>query len=116
GFETATARLTATTPITPGPHPLFLSIFDQGDDIVDSAVFLDDLDLQTRPAADCAAGAQDEIAPTVTLTTPANGSASFDDTPTFAGAAGEAAGDAATVGVQVRSGDTVVATMTAPRT
>ena len=48
-------------------------------------------------------------------TTPANGAASFDDTPTFAGAAGEAAGDAATVGVEVRSGDTVVATSTATR-
>ena len=115
GFGFATARLTAATPITPGPHPLFLSIFDQGDNIVDSAVFLDDLDLQTRPAGECVRGAQDEIAPAVTLTTPADGAASFDDTPTFAGAAGEAAGDAATVGVEVRSGGTVVATMTAPR-
>jgi hypothetical protein len=115
GFVSATARLTATTPITPGPHPLFLSIFDQGDADLDSAVFLDDLDLQQRPAGECLPGAQDAIAPAVTLTAPANG-ASTDDTPTFAGAAGEAAGDAATVSVEIRSGATVVQTLTTART
>jgi hypothetical protein len=113
-FGVATSRLTAATPIAPGPHSLYFSIFDQGDAIFDSAVFLDDLDLQQRPAGECVRGAQDEIAPAVTLTAPATG-ASTDDTPTFAGAAGEAAGDAATVGVEVRSGDTVVETLTATR-
>ena len=38
--------------------------------VFDSAVFLDDLDLQQRPATDCVRGAQDEIAPAVTLTGP----------------------------------------------
>ena len=41
----ATFLLTARTPITPGAHALFLSIFDQGDRIYDSAVFLDNLEI-----------------------------------------------------------------------
>jgi Bacterial Ig-like domain len=115
-FEFGTARLTAATPITAGAHSLYFSIFDQGDEVVDSAVFLDDLDLQQRPAAECVRGAQDEVPPAVTLTEPANGFATADDTPTFAGAAGEAAGDAATVSVEIRSGETVVQTLTTART
>jgi hypothetical protein len=114
-FGTATARLTAATPIGPGRHSLYFSIFDQGDEIFDSAVFLDDLDLQQRATGECVRGAQDEIAPVVTLTSPANGFASTDNTPTFAGAAGESAGDAGTVGVEVRSAGTVVETLTATR-
>jgi hypothetical protein len=114
GFASGTARLTAATPITPGPHSLFFSIFDQGDDVFDSAVFLDDLDLQRLPAGECVRGAQDEIAPAVTLSEPANG-ASTGDSPTFTGTAGEAAGDAATVSVEIRSGETVVQTLTTGR-
>lgn len=41
----ATILLTARTPIDPGAHTLFLSIFDQGDNIYDSAVFLDNLEI-----------------------------------------------------------------------
>ena len=39
----ATKRLEALTPVTAGHHSLYFSIFDQGDDILDSAVMLDDL-------------------------------------------------------------------------
>ena len=42
-YDGATPLLTAATPITPGSHVLYLSIFDQGDDIYDSAVFVDNL-------------------------------------------------------------------------
>ncbi len=42
-YDGATPILTAATPITPGPHQLFLSIFDQGDHIYDSAIVVDDL-------------------------------------------------------------------------
>jgi hypothetical protein len=42
-YDGATPLLTAATPITPGAHSLFLSIFDQGDDVYDSAVFVDNL-------------------------------------------------------------------------
>lgn len=114
GFASATSRLTAATPITAGPHSLYLSIFDQGDDVLDSAVFLDGLGLQQRATGECVRGAQDAIAPAVTLSEPANG-ASTDDTPTFAGAAGDAVGDGATVSVEIRSGETVVQTLTTPR-
>jgi Bacterial Ig-like domain len=116
GFASATARLTAATPVTPGRHSFFFSIFDQGDDVVDSAVLLDGLDLQSRPAADCVRGAQDEIPPAVTLTDPANGTTTTDDSPTFDGTAGEAAGDADTVSVEISAGGTLVQTLTATRT
>jgi hypothetical protein len=42
-FDGATRLLRASTPITPGRHRLYLSVFDQGDRIYDSAVFLDNL-------------------------------------------------------------------------
>ena len=42
-YDGATPLLTAATPITPGPHSLYLSIFDQGDQVYDSAVFVDNL-------------------------------------------------------------------------
>jgi hypothetical protein len=50
----ATRALRASTPVTPGRHALFLSIFDQGDRIFDSAVFIDQLTLNTR--APCTSG------------------------------------------------------------
>ncbi len=39
----ATRLLQATTPITPGPHSIYLSIFDASDDALDSAAFVDAL-------------------------------------------------------------------------
>lgn len=42
-FDGATPALTAATPISPGAHSLFLSIFDQGDRVYDSAVIVDNL-------------------------------------------------------------------------
>ena len=55
----ATPALTAATPLEPGPTSLFLSIFDQGDQILDSAVVIDNLRLGTvaNPATDCVPGA-----------------------------------------------------------
>src|SRR5215203_4700251 len=55
-YDAGTQLLAAKTPITPGAHSLYLSIFDQGDNILDSAVFLDNLDLYSSPAADCQEG------------------------------------------------------------
>ena len=46
-YDGATPLLRAATPISAGAHSLFLSIFDQGDHILDSAVFLDRLMLGT---------------------------------------------------------------------
>jgi hypothetical protein len=44
-YDAGTQRITAahTLPNTAGTHHLFLSIFDQGDDILDSAVFVDNV-------------------------------------------------------------------------
>ena len=42
-YDGATRLLRASTRITPGRHHLYLSIFDQGDRVYDSAVFLDQL-------------------------------------------------------------------------
>ena len=56
-YDGATPLLGASTPITPGTHSLYLSIFDQGDDILDSAAFLDNLVLGTTAAGSCKAGA-----------------------------------------------------------
>jgi uncharacterized repeat protein (TIGR01451 family) len=52
-----TVLLHASTPITAGAHSLYLSIFDQGDHILDSAVFVDDLTLRTAANGACTAGA-----------------------------------------------------------
>jgi hypothetical protein len=52
-FDGATGRVTTKSPITPGPHSIFLSIFDQGDAIYDSAVMLDRLAFITEDPSTC---------------------------------------------------------------
>lgn len=42
-YDAATGMLRASTPVQPGSHLLYLSIFDQGDRQFDSAVFVDRL-------------------------------------------------------------------------
>ncbi|MBM3667988.1 MAG: hypothetical protein FJW90_11040, partial [Actinobacteria bacterium] len=39
-YDAATKTLTAKTVVTPGAHSVYLSVFDAGDHIYDSAVFL----------------------------------------------------------------------------
>lgn len=57
-FGGSTRTLTASAPISPGPHSLFFSIFDQGDQILDSAVLLDNLRFSqvADPATECQPG------------------------------------------------------------
>jgi hypothetical protein len=55
-YDAATRLLTASTPITPGRHKVYFSIFDQGDDLFDSAVFLDRLVVGTPIGGDCNEG------------------------------------------------------------
>jgi Bacterial Ig-like domain (group 1) len=59
-YDGATPLLSASTQVTPGAHSLYLSIFDQGDQIYDSAVFLDNLRVGfvPNPAVNCRPGAQ----------------------------------------------------------
>jgi hypothetical protein len=47
-YDAATRTLRAQREVSPGRHTLFLSIFDQGDRIYDSAVFLDKLKFKKR--------------------------------------------------------------------
>ncbi len=53
-FDGATRKLRASTRILPGLRKLYLSIFDQGDRVYDSAVFVDNL--RTSPALSCRTG------------------------------------------------------------
>jgi hypothetical protein len=52
-FDGATGRVTTKNPITPGPHLIFLSIFDQGDEVWDAAVMLDRLAFLNESPATC---------------------------------------------------------------
>src|SRR5215207_733113 len=112
GYDTttdggATPLLHASKVVTPGAHSLYLSIFDQGDDILDSGVELDNLRFATVAPAACTEGATSDVtAPTVTLTTPANGSTTSDTTPTYSGAAGTATGDLDMITVKIYAGAT----------
>ena len=52
-YDAATGTLTAETPVTPGPHSIYLSIFDLGDAIYDSAVFVDNLRFTAESPSSC---------------------------------------------------------------
>ncbi len=60
-YDGGTVLLSAATPVGAGANSLYLSIFDQGDGILDSAVFLDNVRFQTvaNVGTDCVAGAQE---------------------------------------------------------
>lgn len=55
-YDGATPQLVAQTPITEGAHSVYFSIFDAGDHIYDSAVFLDNLSLGTETESGCQPG------------------------------------------------------------
>ena len=65
----ASVLLHAAHQVTPGAHSLYLSLFDQADRILDSAVFLDNLvvGFVPNPTANCAPGAQ-PVDPPITAT------------------------------------------------
>lgn len=70
-YDGATALLTARTPVTPGAaNVLNLSIFDQGDSIYDSAVFVDNLRYETIDPAKCKSVALDPAEGTIGVTPP----------------------------------------------
>jgi hypothetical protein len=52
-FNAATGLITTKTPIAAGPNAIYLSIFDASDEILDSAVFLDNLRFINESAATC---------------------------------------------------------------
>jgi hypothetical protein len=57
-YDGATPLLRASTPASPGAHTLFLSVFDQGDAILDSAAFIDNLAFTQEPSGGCVSGAR----------------------------------------------------------
>jgi LPXTG-site transpeptidase (sortase) family protein len=69
-----TDRYPITTPITPGAHSLYLTVFDMSDEGLDTAVFLDNM-FTADTAGTCTAGVvtTDTIPPTAPVSMPANG-------------------------------------------
>lgn len=58
-YDGATPVLRATTPISPGEHSIYLSVFDTADAIYDTTVFVDNLRLRSVGAANCVVGSAD---------------------------------------------------------
>ncbi len=82
-YDGATPIIRATTPITAGGHPLFLSVYDASDAIYDTSVFVDNLRLRNVPAELCTKGA---------VPTPSEGGMCQGLTPTVIAADGVATG------------------------
>jgi pimeloyl-ACP methyl ester carboxylesterase len=66
-YDGATILLQAAHAITPGAHTVYFSIFDQGDHIYDSAVFIDNLRLLTVDPSQCQPGAREGTLPLLVL-------------------------------------------------
>jgi hypothetical protein len=62
-FDAATGLITTKTPIGPGGHAIFLSIFDASDQIYDSAIFLDNLRFINEDPSTCKPPTGQQIAP-----------------------------------------------------
>ena len=52
-YDGATSLITAKTRVTPGAHSIYLTIFDQGDAIYDTAVFVDNLRTSHEAPGNC---------------------------------------------------------------
>ena len=68
-YDGATQPLVAQTPITAGSHSVYFSIFDAGDQVYDSAVFLDNLFLGTESGGQCQPGAKPNLALSLSVDT-----------------------------------------------
>jgi hypothetical protein len=62
-YDAATRLLRASTPVSPGNHDLYLSIFDQGDGSFDSAVFVDNLTMLGQSSCEPGVVSLDDIDP-----------------------------------------------------
>ena len=56
-YDGLTGLLEVRTPVTPGSHALYLSIFDANDEVLDSGAFVDHLLAFNAPSGECTAGA-----------------------------------------------------------
>ncbi|HEY7561143.1 MAG TPA: tandem-95 repeat protein, partial [Gaiellaceae bacterium] len=59
-YDGSTPPIRVQTPITPGPHSLYLSIFDASDHILDSAAFIDNLVAGVTPVGGCRSGVNEK--------------------------------------------------------
>ncbi|GAA4227081.1 pimeloyl-ACP methyl ester carboxylesterase [Streptosporangium album] len=64
-YDGATPLLRAGTPVEPGAHKVFLSIFDQHDAVYDSAVLLRQMHFTQDEAGKCGAGAKPVTKPVI---------------------------------------------------
>lgn len=71
-FDAATGLITTKTPITPGPHSIYFSIFDASDHIYDSAVFLDNLRFINEDPSTCRPPTSAELQPPPPGSPPSN--------------------------------------------
>ena len=98
-------------------HRLQLSLFDHGDAVVDSAVFIDNITFNI-PGGTCPRGLT-SLGPAVAITGPTVAATVDTATPTLTGTAGDAPGDAPTVTVRIYNGavpaGAPVQTLSAPR-
>lgn len=69
-FNAATGLITTKTPIASGPHSIYLSIFDASDDILDSAIFLDNLRFIAEGPETCEPPVGSQLVIPVTTPTP----------------------------------------------
>ena len=58
-YDGSTVLLRARRSVTPGTHSIYFTIYDAGDNVYDSAVFLDDLRATAAPDGQCIAGARE---------------------------------------------------------
>jgi hypothetical protein len=98
----ATAPLQARMPVTAGLHTLYLSIFDQSDNILDTTVFVDNFRTFAASAGGCTRGSV-ALGPAVSITGPLGGSTVQTATPTITGTAPTAG--AGPVTVRIYGGD-----------
>jgi hypothetical protein len=82
-YDGATPPLRALTPVTPGAHSVYLSVFDQGDHEYDSAAFIDNMRMRTVPPGSCVPGASEDLTPPDTVIDSGPGGATNDPTPSF---------------------------------
>jgi hypothetical protein len=87
-YDGGTTLLSAAAPLTPGPHSLYFSLFDQGDGVWDSTVLLDNIRIGAVPdPADCRPGARAVVALTTVASPGGVLGGQLSDTATLAGGA-----------------------------
>ncbi|MGB0651745.1 MAG: choice-of-anchor L domain-containing protein [Thermoplasmatota archaeon] len=109
-YDGASALLRAQTPVGPGAHTLFLSIFDQGDSIYDSTVFIDNLFVGAAGPEGCDPGVIAVNEPPTAVAQASHALANLGETVTFDGTASSDPEDGAVSAYEWRHGGNLVST------